>query len=117
MRNYDLKNRTYKFGLDVILCCKQIKIDIYNKPIIVQLIRSSTSVGANYCEAINSSSKKDMRNKFFICKKEIEESRYWLKLLFDIHIEKRAVFRELHIEAFELLKIFQKSINTLNKSL
>jgi len=117
MRNYDLKHRTYVFSADVIKCCKVIGTDFYNRSIINQLIRSATSVGANYCEAINSSSKKDMRNKFFICKKEVEETRYWLRLLFEISDKNKLILKDLYLEAYELLKIFQKSINTLNKSL
>jgi four helix bundle protein len=70
MRNYDLKQRTYVFSVDVIKCCKIIGIDVYNRSIINQLIRSATSVGANYCEAVNSSSKKDMRNKFLSARRK-----------------------------------------------
>ena len=40
-----------------------------NEPIIKQLIRSATSIGANYCEANNASSKNDFRNKIYICKR------------------------------------------------
>ncbi|NLC31601.1 MAG: four helix bundle protein [Candidatus Moranbacteria bacterium] len=46
-----------------------------------QLIRSATGIGANYCEANNASSKKDFRNKIFICKKEAQETKYWLRMM------------------------------------
>ena len=69
--NYDLKERTAKFGEDIIKYCKSIKQDTITKSIISQLIRSGTSVGANYMEANGASSKKDFRNKIYICKKEI----------------------------------------------
>jgi four helix bundle protein len=73
---YDLTERTAKFGEDVIVFCKSVKQDNINKPILNQLVRSGTSVGANYCEANNASSKKDFRNKIFICKKEAQETKY-----------------------------------------
>lgn len=72
--NYNPEERTAKFGEDVIGLCKGIKINIYNEPVIKQILRSATSVGANYCEANNASSRKDFRNKIFICKKEIQET-------------------------------------------
>jgi four helix bundle protein len=63
---YDLEDRTKKFGKEVIILLKKIKPNYINRSIISQLIRSATSVGANYCEANNASSKKDFRNKIFI---------------------------------------------------
>lgn len=67
---YDLEERTAKFGENIIELYKNIKQDIITKLIINQLIRSGTSIGANYMEANGASSKKDFRNKIFICKKE-----------------------------------------------
>ncbi len=64
--NYDLEERTAKFGESVIEFCKSIKQDVITKPIIGQLVRSGTSIGANYMEANAASSKKDFRNKIFI---------------------------------------------------
>ena len=67
--NYDLEERTAKFGEGVIEFCKEVRQDVITKPIINQLIRSGTSIGANYMEANGASSKKDFRNKIFICKR------------------------------------------------
>ncbi|MDH4329998.1 MAG: four helix bundle protein [Candidatus Moranbacteria bacterium] len=68
--SYDLEERTAVFGEDVIILCKKISKNEITKPLISQIIRSATSVGANYLEANGASSKKDFRNKIFICKKE-----------------------------------------------
>ena len=70
-----------------------------------QLIRSSSSVGANYIEANEALSKKDFLMRIKICKKESKESRYWLRLLTcpDGLTQKRD---ELWEEATELMKIF-----------
>lgn len=106
--NYDLEERTTKFSKDILALCKQIKISIHNKNIIEQLIRSATSVGANYCEANGSSSRKDFRNKIHICKKEAQETRYWIALLEGLEVTKRNELRDLKKEAHELVLIFGK---------
>jgi four helix bundle protein len=56
---YDLEERTAKFGENVIEFCKSIKQDVITKPLISQLVRSGTSVGANYMEANAASSRRD----------------------------------------------------------
>jgi four helix bundle protein len=113
---YNLAERTAKFGEDVIVFCKNLKLDNINKPIINQIIRSGTSIGANYCEANNASSKKDFRNKIFICKKESQETKYWLQMIAKCHPEKKEEIRKLWKECQEFLMIFQKIISTINKS-
>jgi len=81
MPKYDLEDRTEKFSLDVIRFCKNIPQDTVTRPLISQLVRSATSVGANYREANGANSKKDFANKIYICKKEAKESRYWIGIL------------------------------------
>jgi len=66
---YDLEERTAKFGERIILFCRELNQDVITKPIISQLVRSGTSVGANYMEANAAVSKKDFNNKIHICKK------------------------------------------------
>ena len=78
---YDLEDRTLKFAESIIELCKKVPQTPVTLPIISQLIRSATSIGANYAEANGASSKKDFKNKIFICKKEARETKYWLKLL------------------------------------
>ena len=78
---YDLEERTAKFGEEIIDFVKTLKQSPINSPLISQIVRSATSIGANYCEAIGASSRRDFRNKIFLCKKECQESKYWLKLL------------------------------------
>jgi four helix bundle protein len=113
---YNLEERTAKFGEDIIDLCRSIRQDIITKPIISQLIRSGTSVGANYCEANNASSKKDFRNKIFICKKEIQESKHWLRMLAKSVLENKDEIRKTWKEAQELTMIFQKITNSLDKN-
>lgn len=58
-----------------------MKKDIVNNPLISQIVRSGTSIGANYCEANGASSKKDFKNKIYICKKECKETNYKFKII------------------------------------
>jgi four helix bundle protein len=79
-----------------------------------QLIRSSTSVGANYVEANNASSKADFRNKIFIAKKETAETRYWLEILSTLY--PKAEISAIEEEASQLLFIFQSIISTMKNA-
>jgi four helix bundle protein len=103
---YDLEERTAKFGERVIDFCKKIKKDNINNPIINQLIRSSTSVGANYCEADCAESKKDFEHKIGICKKEAKESKHWIRMLARAVSNSENEARILWQEANELSLIF-----------
>jgi len=98
---YDLEERTAKFGEDIIEFTKELPKNIITIPIINQLLRTGTSIGANYCEAIGASSKKDFRNKIFICKKESQETKHWLRMI------TKAV-PECRDKAVKLLKIYWK---------
>ncbi|OIP78942.1 MAG: four helix bundle protein [Candidatus Portnoybacteria bacterium CG_4_8_14_3_um_filter_44_10] len=110
---YDLEERTAVFGENVIELCKQVKQDAITKPIISQIIRSATSTGANYCEANAASSRKDFRNKIFICKKEIQETKHWLRMLARCVPDKKNEIRKLWQEAQELTLIFGKIVSSL----
>ncbi len=70
-RVYDLEGQTAKFGENIIDMRKDIKQDRISSPLVNQIIRSGTSIGANYMEANGASSRRDFRNKIFICKKEV----------------------------------------------
>lgn len=115
-REYNLEERTAKFGEDVIKLCKEVKQSLISRPLISQIIRSSTSVGANYMEASGASSKRDFRNKIFICRKEIQETKHWLRMLKIALPEHREEFGKLWKEAQELTLIFSKITSTLDKN-
>ena len=112
-KNYDLADRTFKFSQDLLKFCRKVSIDHISKPIISQLIRAGTSIGANYSEADSANSKKDFINKISISKKEANETKYWLKLMEDDLKEKDEV-RKLFREAQELHLIFSAIIRTAN---
>ncbi len=112
---YDLEERTAKFGEYIILFCKKLPQNLISSPIINQLVRSSTSIGANYMEANGASSKRDFQNKIFICKKESQETKHWLRMLTKCFPEKSEEIRKFWNEAQELTLIFQKITSSLKK--
>lgn len=112
VKAFDLEERTAKFSEDIIDLARSMKIDAVNTRIITQLVGSGGSTGANYCEATEGESKKDFIHKIGICKKEIKETRYWLRLLARSNPEKKEEIRILWKEAHELLLIFSKTIRT-----
>jgi len=111
--NYNLEERTAKFGENIILFCKKLKKDAITNPLINQIVRSSTSIGANYMEANSASSKKDFKNKIHICKKEASETKHWLRMLSTASEEIKDEARILWKEAQELTLIFGKIVSTL----
>ncbi len=115
MNRDDLKNRTKKFALDVIKICDQLPE--YNALIVFskQLIRCSSSIGANYRSACRAKSNTDFINKLKIVEEETDEAIYFLELLKEINDKKIKVIDSLIDEANELLAIFVASIKTAKK--
>ena len=110
---YDLEDRTKKFSTQVIAFAKDLQKNNVNKNMIDQLLRSATSVGANYREANGASSKKDFKNKISLCRKEIQETKYWLELLVESNPKKKEEIKRLWSEAHELTLIFNKIWSSL----
>lgn len=101
------------FALDCINLSKNTLKTGENRVILDQLVRASSSIGANYTEANNAVSRMDFRNKIYTAKKEAAEARYWLRLLEKSNPEIK--IDRLIDECTELLLILQKSVSTLNK--
>lgn len=110
--NYDLEDRTALFAGNVINLCKQIKRNDINRSIIIQLIKSATSVGVNYMEANGAASKKDFTNKIRISLKEARETKYWLRILGNTEKQYIHDCRVLWKEAHEFCLMFGKIANS-----
>lgn len=78
---YDLEERTAKFGESIIKLCNSITRTPITTPLITQLVKCTTSIGANYCEADDAESKMDFKHKIGICKKEARESKHFIRML------------------------------------
>lgn len=109
--NQQLENRMLDFSVAVVKHCARLKQPLL-KPLLQQVIRSASSIGANFVEANNGSSKQDFRNKIFIAKKEANETKYWLRM-FEKLGDKSEELQALLTEVQEFIFILQKIINTL----
>ena len=113
---FDLEDRMSAFGNEIIILCKNLPQNAITKPLISQIVRSATSVGANYAEANNAASKKDFRNKVYISKKESQETKHWLRMLETAVPYKSQEIRILWQENHELSLILQSIANKLQES-
>lgn len=105
---YDLEERTATFAAQVIDFAHSIQRNPVTSPLISQLVRSSTSIGANYCEADDAESKRDFRHKIGLCRKESRETKYWFRMLARAAPDCKENARSLWQEAKELHLIFAK---------
>lgn len=105
-KQYDLEERTARFGEAVIAFAKTLPRNPVNIPLVSQVVRSGTSIGANYCEADESVSKKEFRQKIGFCKKEAKETKHWLRMIASAEAECKEQARTLWQEAKELHLIF-----------
>ncbi|MBY0526272.1 MAG: four helix bundle protein [Gemmataceae bacterium] len=107
-KKYDLEERTARFGEAVIAYAKKLPVTPVIRPLIDQIVRAGTSVGANYCEADDAESKKAFRNNICRCRKESRETKHWLRMIGAAleGEELKAEGRVLWVEAKELNLIF-----------
>ena len=115
MNNLELKKRTKQFAVNTILMCDLLP----NKPIgwniTNQLVRSATSVGANYRAVLRSKSDKDFISKMETVIKEADESLYWFEIIDELQLLNKTDYDKLMNEADELTAIFVSSVKTIKK--
>jgi len=109
----EFKRRLYKFTLDLIKFIETLPNDNVSRRLGDQLLRSGTSVIANYIEGQAASSKKDYTNFFNISLKSANESKLWLSLLKDSGKAEKEKVQVLIDELIEISNIFGASILTL----
>jgi len=105
-QKYDLIERTARFGEEVIEFVKTLPKNSINNPLISQVVRSGTSIGANYMEADGAESKKDFKHKIALCKKEAKETTHWFRMIAKANSDRKEKCRKLWKEAHELTLIF-----------
>ena len=106
-----MQDRMIDFALECIKLSRKLPKTDENRVLLDQLIRSSSSVGANYTEANNAVSRLDFRNKLYTAKKEAAESRYWLRLIDRANTD--FIVDNLVDESTQLILVLQKSVSTL----
>ena len=108
-RGADLRKRTKQFALRVIRLCDKLPARAVARIIANQLLRSSTSVGANYRAACRARSTPDFVSKLGVVLEEADESAYWLELIADSGLVAPGKLAPLRKEADELIAIFAAS--------
>lgn len=110
----DIRNRSFEFAVRVLKMTKYLPQNQVNKVLIVQVIRSATSIGANIEEAQGAHTKIDFAHCLNISKKEAREAYYWLKLIGELNpnINKRLTL--LLNENEELIKILTTIVKKVN---
>jgi four helix bundle protein len=116
MKNENLRQRTKKFGLNVIVLVEKLPKDMVCGVLGRQLLRSATSVGANYRAACRAKSAADFISKMGTVEEEADESGFWLEMLVDSGKLRAEQARFLLQESSELTAISISSINTAKKS-
>ena len=106
MDKQELERRTKKFAVNVIRFVGSFGSSAAGRVIGNQLLKSGTSIGANYREANRAVSRRDFVHKITIAEKEASETAYWLEICAETSLGKHDVCGELSTEAGELLAIF-----------
>lgn len=111
---YDLEERTAVFGEEIIEFAKSLKRNPINNSLISQVIRSGTSIGANYMEADAANTKKDFKYRINLCRKESKETKHWLRMIARANPTFKNEARLLWKEAQELTLIFSAILKSKN---
>jgi len=109
-KNQDLKIRTRRFALRIIRLYKGLPNSVEAQIIGKQILRSGTSVGAQYREGTRARSTAEFVSKIESASQELEETMYWFELLLESEIFKPEKLKDLQTEADELMAIFVSSV-------
>lgn len=117
MTKEELKNRNKKFAIEVIKLMRTLPNDRIFDSLVRQVVRSSTSVGANYRAACRAKSGADFLNKLKIVEEEADETVYFLDIMNSVEGGRnKGEFERLMKEGNELLSIYVASIKTLRNT-
>ncbi len=112
---YDLEERTLAFSKRIVFLANALSLNNVNDVIIKQIVRSGTSVGANYREANDALGNKDFLYRLRIARKEAKETVYWLELLIENNPELEKRMYDLHNENVQIVKILSRIISNTEK--
>lgn len=118
MDKFELQNRTKRLAISVILLSKKFPMSQEGKVISNQIIRSATSVAANYRASCRARSPKDFISKLGIVEEECDETMFWLEIIEELEmIQESDDISSLKKEANEILAITVASIKTVKNKL
>jgi four helix bundle protein len=107
-KTMQVQEEMIQLSVDVINMCQKLSLP---SSVVSQVTRSVTSIGANFTEAQDASSKKDFVNKIYIAKKEAAETRYWLAIIAKLSNDNKEIV-QLSDRVQKFVMMLQKIINT-----
>lgn len=116
MTREEMKSRTKAYANRIVRLCQALPGDWVSRTLGSQLLRSGTSVGANYRAVCRAKSTADFINKLRVVEEECDESLFWMELLVDNNLVKPARLQSLMKEGNELLAIVIASTKTARTS-
>jgi len=117
MTREEMKSRTKAFANRIVKLCSALSNNWIAQTLGKQLLRSGTSVGANYRAVCRAKSSSNFINKLRIVEEECDESLFWMELLVDNNLVKGSRLRDLMREANEILAIVVSSSKTARSSM
>ena len=115
MKENIFKNKSFDFAVRIVKMNKHLSEEKKEFVLSKQLLRSGTSIGANYREAEHAESKSDFIHKMSIVQKECNETIYWLELLHATEFINEKEFDSINNDAIELIKLATSIINSAKK--
>ena len=117
MTNEELKDRTKRFSLLILKLVEKFPNSISNRIVINQIVKSATSVGANYRAVCRARSDREFVAKLNIVLEEADESQYWLEVISEMKWVDQSELDFPQKEASELVAIFVTTLKTVNNRL
>ena len=114
MTNDELKNRTKQFSLLILRLIEKLPNSISNRIVINQIVKSATSVGANYRAVCRAKSDREFVAKLNIVLEEADETQYWLEIINEMKWLNESELIYPQKEAGELVAIFVSTLKTVN---
>lgn len=105
-KKYDPEERTAQFSEAILELARTFPRDHVNTPLISQIVRGGTSIGANCVEVDRAESNEDFQHKIPICKEESKETKHWLRMIVKANPGRRDEGQKLSKEAQQLSLIF-----------
>ena len=112
-----LRARAKDFAKKIVFLCADIKEHSKISPLVNQLLRSGTSVGANIYEAQYAQGKKDFVSKLEIAQKECNETMFWLELLFETGYMEEKDYKPMHNECGAIQRMLIASLTTIKANM
>jgi four helix bundle protein len=111
--NEQLRERTMRMAVDVRNLLRALKISAIDRPLVNQLIRSSSSVAANYRSATRGRSDAEFYSKLCVVVEECDETKFWLDYLVRLNVLNESETTALRDEAEQLVRLFASIKRTM----